>query len=108
MSASFATQLRTTGDVIKLAEPDAGSITVRVESSDLWEAVRVIARPDTVVTDLKNAVLAEMYPKDKHPAEFVLKFRGWEILDEQVPLSAIGATDGSILLLAYRRRRPVR
>jgi len=38
----------------------------------------------------------------------VLKLRGWEILDENASLAEAGVVDGSILLMTYRRRRPVR
>ena len=50
MTVPFAAQLRTTRPPIQLAEAGAGSITLRVEASDLWETVRVIARPDTPVS----------------------------------------------------------
>jgi hypothetical protein len=41
-------------------------------------------------------------------SDFVMKFRGWDILDEASPLSELGIDDGAILLLTHRRRRPVR
>jgi hypothetical protein len=108
-SLPFATQLRANRAPIQLVDPAApGVVTIRVESAELWDAVRVVARLDTMVADVKSRVLAELYPNDQYADELVLKFRGWEILDENVPLSAVGATDGSIFLLAYRRRRPVR
>jgi hypothetical protein len=34
--------------------------------------------------------------------------RGFEVLDEDLPLTGAGASDGSIFLLTSRRRRPVR
>jgi hypothetical protein len=80
---------------------------LRVEASDIWEAVRVIARPDTPISELKQRVVAQLFPND-HPIDFVLKFRGWEVLDENATVAQAGLLDGSILLLAYRRRRPVR
>ena len=40
--------------------------------------------------------------------DFVVKLRGWEILDEAASLADAGVIDGSILLLTFRRRRPVR
>jgi len=33
---------------------------------------------------------------------------GWEVLDEAASLADVGVIDGSILLLTFRRRRPVR
>ncbi len=79
-----------------------------MEASDIWETVRVIARPETLVADLKRRVVAELLPNHKYPVDFVLKLRGWEVLDERSSLKDAGLTDGSILLLAYRRRRAVR
>lgn len=108
MTAPFATQLRTARPPIKLAEPGAGSITVRVEASDIWETVRVIARSETPVADLKRRVVTALFPNDAYPEDFVLKLRGWEMLDERSSLKDAGVVDGSILLLAYRRRRAVR
>ena len=107
MSAPFVSQLRTKRAPIHLAEPGAGTITVRVEASDIWETVRVVALPDSSVADLKKRVISELFPAD-YLADFVLKLKGWEVLDETATLSSAGLIDGSILLLAYRRRRAVR
>ena len=108
MTVPFAAQLRTTRPPIQLADAGAGSITLRVEASDLWETVRVIARPDTPVAGVKRRVIAELFPNHKSPDDFVLKLRGWEVLDERSSLKDAGIVDGAILLLAYRRRRAVR
>ena len=107
--ALFATQLRSNRPPIELVKSGtAGAITVRVELAEQWDAVRVVARPDSSVADLKGRVTAAFYPDGTDASELVLKFRGWEVLDDHVPLSACGIVDGSILLLGYRRRRPVR
>jgi hypothetical protein len=108
MSAPFVTQLRAARQPIKLAEPGPGTITLRVEASDIWDTVRVIARPDTPVAELKKRVVAQLFPNDQYADEFVLKLHGWEVLDERASLAESGLVDGSILLLAYRRRRAVR
>lgn len=107
MSVPFVSQLRSARAPIELVKPGAGSITLRVEASDIWEAVRVIARPDSVVAELKQRVVTQLFPKDM-VGDFVMKFRGWEVLDELATIAQAGLVDGSILLLAYRRRRPVR
>lgn len=108
MSAPFVAQLRTSRRSIKLAEPAAGTITVRVEVAELWETVRVIARPETPAADVKKRVVAELFPNHRDLDDFVVKLRGWEILSERSSLAECGVVDGSILLLGYRRRRPVR
>ena len=107
MSTAFVGRLRTNRAPIHIAEPGAGTLTMRVEAADIWETIRVVARPDTAVSEVKKRVLAELFPND-YLADFVLKLRGWEMLDETQSLSAAGVADGSIILLAYRRRRPVR
>lgn len=108
MSAPFVTQLRTRRAPVALAQPGPGSITFRVEAVELWDTVRVVAHPDTSVTDVKQRVVAEFFPGHEYVEDFVLKLRGWEMLDERSPLAQAGVVNGSILLLAYRRRRPVR
>ena len=57
---------------------------------------------------LKMAALDALFRTGEQPDEFVLKFRGWEVLDEHASIADAGATDGSIFLLTYRRRRAVR
>jgi len=108
MSVRFATQLRSNGPVIELDRAGAGTITFRVEAADLWDAARIVARPERPVAEVKARALEYFYPDQTIPDELVLKFRGWEILDERASLAECGLTDGSILLLAHRRRRPVR
>jgi hypothetical protein len=108
MSAPFVSQLRTRGASLALAEPGAGTITLRVSISDIWDTVRVTARPDTVVAEVKQRVVAKFFPENPYVEDFVLKLRGWEVLDEGASLQEAGVGEGSILLLAYRRRRAVK
>ena len=107
MSAPFVAQLRTGRPPIFVAS-GPGTITIRVEAADLWETVRVTVAPGTVVAEVKQRVVAELFPQGAHPDEFVLKLRGWEMLNARESLADAGVVDGSILLLAYRRRRAVR
>ena len=107
MSAPFVAQLRSARAPIAI-DTGAGAITIRVEASDVWETVRVTARPATSVADLRRRVVEALFPADAHPDEFVMKLRGWELLDPRASLGDSGVVDGSIVLLAYRRRRPVR
>ena len=107
MSAPFATQLRARR-TIDIAKPGADSITIRVEASDLWETVRVVAAPTTPVAEVKQRVLAALFPNAQFEDDFVLKLHGWEVLNEQESLADAGVVNGGILLLAIRRRRPVR
>lgn len=108
MSTAFVTQLRATRPPIVLTPAGPGTITLRVEIAEIWETVRVVAAADTPVADVKQRVVMDFFPTHGFLDEFVLKLRGWEMLDERVSLTRAGVLDGSILLLAYRRRRPVR
>jgi hypothetical protein len=106
VSATFVNQLRSKR-TIAMAE-GAGSLVLRVEAADLWETVRVSARPDTPVGELKTRVVAELFSPDVAPEEFVFKLRGWEMLDERQGLNEAGVGEGATLLLARRRRRPLK
>ena len=108
MSAALVGQLRANRAPIALAQAGAGALNLRVQVAEMWDAVRVVAHPDTMVSDVKSRVVAEFFPGHEFADDFVLKLRGWEMLDEAQPLSRSGVVDGAILLLAYRRRRPVR
>ena len=107
MSAPFVAQLRTNRPPLELVQPGAGALTLRVEASDIWDTVRVTVAPTTAVAELKQRVV-QLFFRDEGTGAFVLKFRGWEMLDETASVKDAGLVDGSIVLLAYRRRRPVR
>lgn len=108
MTAPFVTQLRARGEALQLAEVGTPSITVRVEMPEVWDTVRAVVSPEEPVVGLKVAALQALYPVGEYHEEFVLKFRGWEVLDENATLASAGAIDGSIFLLTFRRRRAVR
>lgn len=109
---AFVNQLRTRGDVVQMAPPGTASITVRVEMPEVWDVVRVAVLPTERVLGLKLRALATLYPAggapEALPDAFVMKLRGFEVLDENESLASLGAVDGSIFLLTHRRRRPVR
>ena len=107
MSAPFVAQLRARPEVIRLGTGSEPVITVRVQVPEVWDTVRVDAPPDTSVLTVKTHALEEMVP-GADAGEYVTKLRGYEVLDETASLSAAGVLNGSTLLVAYRRRRPVR
>jgi hypothetical protein len=108
MSAGFVAQLRARKSTIRLAPESAKTITVRVEMPEVWDTVRMIVLPIEPVLTVKIRALEALFPEAEHHADFVLKLRGWEILDEASPLTEVGVLDGTILLLTHRRKRPVR
>ena len=110
MSAPFVGSLRARPTTIRLAPEGTEAITIRVEMPEVWDVVRIAVAPTEPVLAVKVRALEALYPEadpELH-ADFVLKLRGWEILDEAASLADAGVIDGSILLLTFRRRRPVR
>lgn len=107
MSAPFVTGLRARRGTIRLAPDGVPAITIRVEMPEVWDVVRIACEPTQHVLAVKVAALEALFPEAEMHEDFVLKLRGWEILDESAPLGEAGVVDGSILLLTHRRRRPV-
>jgi hypothetical protein len=108
MTTPFVLQLRARGEAVQLANSGTPAISVRVEMPEVWDTVKVVVSPSEPVVGLKVAALQALYPAGEDQEDFVLKFRGWEVLDENATLAAAGAIDGSIFLLTHRHRRPVR
>jgi heptaprenylglyceryl phosphate synthase len=108
MTAPFVTEIRTTDDVIRVGGSDGAVMHLRVQVAELWDTVRVDAAGMSSVAEVKNAALAAFFPAGVNSDEFVTKLRGFEILNENDTLEASGVRDGSTILLARRRRRPVK
>lgn len=106
--APFVSNLRSRKSVIRLAPPGADAITIRVEMAEVWDVVRVEVLPGDQVLEVKKRALEALYPEYNVLDDFIVKLRGWEILDETQSLADAGVIDGSILLVTFRRRRAVR
>jgi hypothetical protein len=101
-------ELRVRPGLLALDADAKDAFTVRVQLPELWDTIAVKCGPDTSVLALKKAAL-EAFDQRSHPAhEYVLKLRGFEVLDENAPVTVAGAREGSTFLLTYRFRRPVR
>ena len=107
MSSQFVGTLRTQGKPFTLGAPSGNPMRVRAQVLEAWDAIRIDADPSASVRSLKELALRELYPENLPETEFVVKLNGFEILDEEAPLSATGARDGSTFLITDRRRRPV-
>jgi hypothetical protein len=107
VSAPFVTELRARRETVHVGTKDGRAFTLRVEVPELWDVVRVSAAPDATVEELKAASLRALNPR-ANPDAYVIKLRGFEVLDERTSVEDAGAIDGSIFLLTHRRRRPVR
>ena len=108
MTAPFVTELRTGDDVIVVGNGDGDILHLRVQAAELWDTLRVDAPESATVASVKSAALAQFYPGGADAPDFVVKVRGFEVLNENETLAASGVRDGSTLLLANRRRRPVK
>ena len=108
MTTPFVAQLRSRPSTIHLAPEGAAAITIRVEMPEVWDVVAIVVSPNEPVLTVKQRALEALFPEAQMHADFVLKLRGWEVLDERASLVDVGVIDGSILLLTHRRRRPVR
>ncbi len=104
----FVTQLRARKTAIRIGAPNANAITIRVEMPEVWDTIAIVTPADEPVLAVKTVALEQLFPQAEFHEDFVLKLRGWEILDEGASLASVGVVNGSILLLTHRRRRPVR
>jgi hypothetical protein len=83
------------------------TLRVRVTVQDAWDEVPLDLPPATSLADLKRAALdATRVMRD--PDEYVLKFRGFELLDESRSLADAGLVPNGAVIVLPRRRRPVR
>jgi hypothetical protein len=104
----FVASLRTAKEApIAVGTPGAEALTIRVEVPERWDVALLSAAPTASVSAVKHAALRDVSPDDD-AAEYVIKLRGFEVLDENISLADAGARNGSIFLLTHRRRRPVR
>ena len=103
----FVNGLRTRGHAFKLGSPSGAALQLRAQVLEAWDAIRIDADPSASVKSLKQLALRELYPDSKHEREFVIKLHGFEVLDEDAPISSTAARNGSIFLITDRRRRPV-
>jgi len=106
--APFVAGLRSRPSTIRLAAEGTPAITIRVEMPEVWDVVRIVVAPAEPVLAVKVRALEALFPEAAMHEDFIVKLRGWEILDEGASLSDAGVINGSILLLTHRRRRPVR
>ena len=106
--APFVTTIRARPTTLRIGEGEGERVTVRVQMPEVWDTVRVELSADEPMRTLKARALAALFPDGDLHEDFVLKYQGFEVLDEEAPIGAVGARDGSIFLVTHRRRRPVR
>jgi hypothetical protein len=104
----FVASLRTPPGTLDLSRAGEPPITIRVQMAEVWDTIRIAVSANEPVVTVKRAALEALGTADEPAEDFVMKLRGWEVLDEGASVADAGASNGSIFLLAHRRRRPVR
>jgi hypothetical protein len=105
--SSFVNSLRTRGEPFKLGTPSDKPLRLRAQVLEAWDAIPIDANPSASVRSLKQLALRELYPDAQRDDEYMVKLNGFEILDEDAPISSTAARNGSTFLITDRRRRPV-
>jgi len=84
-------------------------IPVRVMVTDVWDQIPLAVAPTTTIAELKRQALTEALKRDGIPLrDYVVKFRGAQVLDEGTTLAALGAGPNSPFIVLPARRQPVR
>jgi hypothetical protein len=83
------------------------NLRLRVMVQDAWDEVPLDLPSSASLAELKRAAL-EATKVNRDPDEYVLKFRGFELLDESRSLADAGLVPNGAVIVLPRRRRPVR
>src|SRR5947199_10283266 len=105
--APFVNNLRNQGPPLRLGAGNGLVMQLRAQVLEAWDAIRIDADPSASVKSLKELALKKLYPDGSNEKEYVVKLHGFEVLDEDGPISSTDARNGSIFVITDRRRRPV-
>ena len=83
------------------------TIPVRVMVEDAWDEVTLDLPPATPVEETKRRALT-MARVARNPDDYLVKYRGAELLDERRTLAESGVVANAPLIVMARRRRAVR
>lgn len=83
--------------------------SVRVMVTPVWDQVALPVEQGTRVDEIKRRALAEATGRVDLPLpDYVVKYRGAEVLDESQTLGALGAGANAPFIVLPARRQPVR
>jgi hypothetical protein len=102
----FVSEIRTRGAPFSLGPTSDRLLHLRAQVLEAWDAIRIDADPEASVRSLKELAMRELAPEARVD-DYVVKLHGFEVLDEDAPISSTVARNGSIFLITDRRRRPV-
>ncbi len=87
----------------------AARFAVRVMVTDVWDQVFLAVEPTMTVAELKRQALGQALKRAPVRLEdYVVKFRGAQVLDESTTLAALGVGANSPLIVLPARRQAVR
>jgi hypothetical protein len=83
--------------------------TLRVWVPDVWDVVELRVSPDQTIHQVKAAALEMAMGRGKqtNPDDFVVKYRGALVADENQTLGALEVPDRAPMIVLAARRRPV-
>jgi len=82
-------------------------LPVRVMVPEQWDEVSFELPADTSIASLKRKAL-ELSSVSGEPEEYIVKYRGAQLLDESQSLAEAGVVKNAPLIVLHRRRQPVR
>ena len=83
------------------------TLPVRVMLTDVWDEFHLDLAPETLLRDVKQQVL-DLGRVTDDSSNYVVKFRGAQLLDEGKSLADLGIVKNAALIMLPRRRQPVR
>ena len=108
MTGSVVNQMRSRAEVIRMGASGEDVVAFRVEVPEVWDVQRIDAPASMPVAAVKQRALEALLPGASNVVDYVVKFRGFEVLNENASLGDVGVRDGSTLLITNRHRIPVR
>ena len=81
---------------------------VRVQVTEVWDTVEVLAPQDHTFADLKAASLQQAMGRPADPLLYAIKFRGALVTDEGQTLGEADVPDGAPMIVLPAHRHPVR
>lgn len=84
-----------------------GVVPVRIKVAPNWDEVHLELPADTPISELKRRALEMSFVFDD-PEQFIVKYRGAQLLNEGESLAQAGVVKNAPLIVLNRRRQPVR
>lgn len=83
------------------------TLPIRVRVQDVWDDVVLDLPSGTPLAEVKRRALSQARLGTANPDDYMVKYRGGEVLEERNSLAAEGVTRNGALIVMRRRRQPV-